>query len=222
LYCFWKQAQSELESLTMEVTRFKTEAHDGRKLFQDLTANYDSELSDTERAVRFFVLNRITFSGTVDAGGYSQKAFESRFTVSSINRLRELREVLEGVRITNLDYREVLNTNGDHCFVFLDPPYLSATKSKLYGKRGHLHSSFNHEEFAESLKACPHKWLVTYDDSPEIRNNFRFANIYEWELQYGMNNFGRNFAPKGKELFITNYDVEARRANEQVKLAFES
>ncbi len=219
LYCFWKCAQSDLKSLTAEVARVKTVARDGRKLFQDLTANYDAELSGMERAVRFFVLNRITFSGTVDAGGYSQKAFESRFTESSVKRLGELRDVLEGVRITNLDYREVLRAPGDGCFVFLDPPYLSAAKSKLYGRRGRLHSSFNHDEFAESLKACSHKWLVTYDDSPEIRNNFPFANIYEWELQYGMNNFGRDFAPKGKELFITNYEVNARETQQEVKLA---
>ncbi len=215
LYCFWKCAQSDLESLTAEVARVKTVAHDGRKLFQDLTTNYNAELSGMERAVRFFILNRTTFSGTVDAGGYSQKAFESRFTDSSIVRLGELRDVLEGVRVTNLDYREVLSAPGDDCFIFLDPPYLSAAKSKLYGRRGALHSSFNHKEFAGSLKACSHKWLVTYDDSPEIRNNFPFANIYEWELQYGMNNFGRDFAPKGKELFITNYEVEAHRADKQ-------
>jgi DNA adenine methylase len=49
--------------------------------------------------------------------------------------------------------------------------------------------------------------LITYDDSPEIRMNFSFANIYEWELQYGMNNYKQGKAEKGSELFITNYDV---------------
>jgi hypothetical protein len=35
---------------------------------------------------------------------------------------------------------------------------------------------------------------------------------YEWELQYGMNNYGRTFAPKGRELFIANYELDAPRA----------
>ena len=96
-------------------------------------------------------------------------------------------------------------------FIFLDPPYLSATKSKLYGRKGALHTDFDHAAFAAALQRCPHKWLITYDDSPEIRRNFAFANIYEWELQYGMNNYGRSFAPKGKELFITNYEIDRQR-----------
>jgi DNA adenine methylase len=30
----------------------------------------------------------------------------------------------------------------------------------------------------------------------------------EWELQYGMNNYKRMGAKKGKELFITNYEIK--------------
>ena len=55
------------------------------------------------------------------------------------------------------------------------------------------------------MKNCLHRWLITYDDSPEIREFFSFAHIVEWQLQYGMNNYGRSYAPKGKELFIKNY-----------------
>ena len=55
------------------------------------------------------------------------------------------------------------------------------------------------------MKTCKHSWLITYDDSPEIRNNFKFAHIHEWELQYGMNNYKQGKAEKGKELFIYNY-----------------
>ncbi len=209
LFCFWKHAQTDLDALAAAVCEVKSNADDGRKLFQDLTNNQALKDSDFERAVRFFILNRITFSGTVDSGGYSQKAFEGRFTSSSIKRLCDLRAVFENVRITNLDYSDLLNAPGDDCFIFLDPPYLSAMKSKLYGKRGTLHTNFDHARFAAVLKDCPHKWLLTYDDSPQVRSNFRFANIHEWTLQYGMNNFGRTFAPLGKELFITNYEVNA-------------
>lgn len=136
--------------------------------------------------MRFFLLNRITFSGTVDAGGYSQAAYEKRFTASAVERLSRLQPVLEGVRVTNLDYRAVLAEPGADVFIFLDPPYYSATKSKLYGRKGALHTGFDHAAFAAALRGCPHRWLVTYDDSPEIRRNFAFAHVYEWELQYGM------------------------------------
>jgi len=58
------------------------------------------------------------------------------------------------------------------------------------------------------LQQCPQRWLITYDNSPEIRANFSSAHIYEWELQYGMNNYKQSGAAKGKELFISNYEIK--------------
>ena len=57
------------------------------------------------------------------------------------------------------------------------------------------------------MKDCKHNWLITYDDSPKIRDLFKFANIYKFNLQYGMNNIWRKKAMKGKELIITNYEL---------------
>jgi DNA adenine methylase len=207
LYNFWLLAKEENQKLCDETWKLKQKHSDGRKLFEFLTKQNVEELSKLERAVRFFVLNRITFSGTIEAGGYSQKAFESRFTDSSLERLVPLEGLLENVRITNCDYRQVLTPSEQKVFTFFDPPYLSATKSKLYGKKGALHTAFSHEEFADSLQKYQHNWLVTYDDSEDIRKNFPFATIYEWELQYGMNNYKQAKAAKGKELFISNYPV---------------
>lgn len=207
LYCFWKQAQDDLPKLVGEISRIKQVSVDGKKLFHSFAAQTDA-LSEMERAVRFFVLNRITFSGTVDSGGYSQKAFETRFTDSSIERLAQLETVLRGVEITNVDYRQVLGGSGSGVLLFLDPPYLSASASRLYGRKGTLHTSFNHAAFAAALKQCSHNWLITYDDSPEIRANFSTAHLHEWELQYGMNNYKQKTAAKGKELFITNYAMK--------------
>jgi DNA adenine methylase len=55
------------------------------------------------------------------------------------------------------------------------------------------------------MRECPHKWLITYDDSQEIRELFSFANITEWTLQYGMNNYKQEYAAQGQELLIQNY-----------------
>ena len=208
LYCFWKFAQCDTTRLAAAVQTIKDDTTDGSQLFDELRNNLDAPISDFDRAVRFFVMNRISFSGTVDSGGYSQLAFHSRFTHSSIKRLRDLEPFLQGIRITHLDYKSVIHEPGENAFIFLDPPYLAATKSRLYGKNGSLHTGFDHTEFAEEMKKCPHPWLITYDDSPEIRKNFETSNIHEWELQYGMNNYKQDKAQKGRELFITNYVVQ--------------
>lgn len=207
LYYFWKYAQADSEKLAREVQKVKKERKDGQDLFNELVNIDIDSLTEFERAVRFFVLNRITFSGVVESGGYSKLAFESRFTESSIERVSKMGPILEDIKITHLDYRELLTDGDKKVFTFLDPPYFKATKSKLYGKNGVLHTGFSHEEFADEMKKCKHSWLITYDDSPEIRKNFSFAKIYEWELQYGMNNYKQGKAEKGSELFITNYDL---------------
>jgi DNA adenine methylase len=213
LYCFWKQAQLDSEKVARETARVKKETPDGLALFTELVNTDAASLTEFERAVRFFVLNRITFSGVVESGGYSKLAFSDRFTDSAIERLAGLGTILDGVKITHLDYRELLKEGGNEIFTFLDPPYFKATKSRLYGKNGILHTGFNHDEFAQAMENCQHSWLITYDDSPEIRANFSFANIYEWELQYGMNNYMQGKADKGNELFIANYDLSSLSIN---------
>lgn len=211
LYCFWKQARDNVTELVDELTKIHNTTKDGRLLFKELTKNKDllckdkEMLSEFDRAVRFFVLNRITFSGVVDSGGYSQSAYEKRFTLSSIERVKVISLALTDVEITNEDYTRNLFDENNNVFIFLDPPYWKTTESKLYGTRGTLHTSFDHKLFAENMKKCHHKWLITYDDSPVIRKFFDFADIHEWSLQYGMNNYKKDAAAAGKELFIKNY-----------------
>lgn len=205
LAVFWMTARDRLPELVKAVEHTKRTQTDGRQLFETLRDQLGDDLPDVERAARFFVLNRITFSGTIESGGYSKSAFERRFTESSIDRLAGLAGWLENTQITADDFARVVQAPGEHVFIFLDPPYLSSSKSKLYGRRGSLHSAFDHERFAQVMRDCPHKWLITYDDSPAIRDLFSFAHIEQWQLQYGMNNVGKDQAGSGAELFIRNY-----------------
>jgi DNA adenine methylase len=207
LYCFWSAVQTNLPELVARVQQIKLAAQDGKLLFNQLVTADLETLNILERAVRFFVLNRITFSGTIESGGYSQASFTGRFTESSIKRLADLAGCLEQTQITNLDYGDLLQAEGKDVFIFLDPPYLSKTHSMLYGRKGILHKGFDHDRFAQLMSQCHHQWLITYDDCPEVRANFADYYIYEWELQYGMNNYKQPKAKKGKELFISNYAV---------------
>jgi len=212
LFLFFKYCKEDLSGLILEIERIKEEYKVGKELYQKVLNDKD-KLNELQRAARFFILNRITFSGLAESGGYSDGAFKGRFTESSIKRLKEASKVLQNTKITNEDYEKSITEEGENVFIFLDPPYLSKTKSKLYGEKGKLHEGFNHERFAEIMKKCKHKWLVTYDDSPEIKALFNKPEdkdkifIYEWELQYGMNNFKQKTAAKGKELFILNYEI---------------
>lgn len=204
LICFWQQAQSHMPLLLDAIQHIKMTYTNGRELYEAFKSTGIAQ-TDLECATRFFILNRITFSGVADAGGYSEQSFHGRFTESAVARLAQVETLLQGAEITEGDYEPLLLDAGEDVFVFLDPPYLSATQSRLYGKNGHLHVGFDHERFAALMRQCPHRWLITYDDSPKVRDLFSFAQITEWQLQYGMNNYKQETASKGKELFIKNF-----------------
>ena len=216
LATFWQVLKDDPINLIAQIEIWKGEFADGKILHKFLRENLNV-FDEIKTAAAFFVFNRITFSGTTEAGGFSGAAFDSRFTVSSIERLALLPPILENVKITNEDYETVIGAAGENVFLFCDPPYFAAEKSGLYGKNGRLHRRFDHERFAACLRNCKHNWLVTYDDSPFIRELFAFANIESWNLMYGMRNVNKNGDQTGREIFIGNYDF-ARI--EQNKLPF--
>ena len=176
----------------------------GRWLYEDYRHSNPDD-STFNCALRFFLLNRITFSGLADSGGYSPSAFETRFTPSSIERIAAIAPLLQGVILTCGDYAHMLGSSG--AVVFLDPPYKAQERSKLYGKNGDLHTGFQHAELADQLRCTEHDWLMTYDDSPEIQALYgSWAQLEPWELQYGMNNSSGQ-AAKGEELFISRRET---------------
>lgn len=200
LFHFWRVAQDK-EALAllmreMAALRERITPDEAKRLFYEVRNG--PALSSFEEACRFFFYNRTSFSGTTQAGGYSEESFVKRFTASSVTRLRHLPAALEGVRITNLDFADVVSPPGNDVFLFLDPPYFSA--AKLYGKQGTLHQ-FDHSRLAALLKSTEHRFLMTYDDCPEIRELYSWATLIPWTHQYGMS------IKRGNEVFIANYEV---------------
>jgi DNA adenine methylase len=208
LYCFWSQLKTEKTRLVDAVRAIRQQYQDGRSLYREIMERREGELSDFQRAVDFFVLNRITFSGVADSGGYSDASFHKRFTESSIDRLEAAISIIEKIEIIHDDYSNLLNKSGQNVLIFLDPPYYSVTASKLYGKKGHLHTSFDHERLLNELKKCPHRWLMTYDNCDYVREQYREFEVQPWQLQYGMNNYKQGNAAMGKELLIANFPLD--------------
>lgn len=217
LYYFWKYCKEKPDDLIAEIRTFKKEYTDGKILYKHLKLRKET-LTELQRAARFFILNRISFSGLVGSGGYSQQAFKKRFTDSSIERIHTASKILKDVKITNNDYWPVVKHKGKKVFIFLDPPYMSNKEAKLYGEKGMLHINFRHDRFAKHIKNSKHKWLITYDNCFGVQKLYNFANAAElniqgWKLQYGTNNGMDNSQKKkarvGNELFIFNYPVKA-------------
>ena len=216
LYHFWNQCKNNPKELINQILLWKNEFIIGKELHNYLLNNI-VKFDETKKAAAFFVFNRITFSGTTESGGFSNAAFNGRFTDSSIERVKQLSKILDNTKITNFDYQKVIEKSGEDVFIFLDPPYYSATKSALYGKNGSFHKNFDHIRFAEVMQNCNHNWLLTYDNSEYIKELFSFANIFKWDLKYGMRNVSKNSNQNGKELFISNY-LDNYPDNEQLEI----
>ncbi len=206
LISFWKTVQNPLlcARLERELEELRcsfTTVEEIKKYFLEQRSRH--QLSEYDQAFLLFFFNRVTFSGTTCAGGFSSAAALKRFTASSVKRLAPLSEALHGTRITNVDFEEVIAEKGKDVFVFLDPPYYTA--NRLYGKSGSLHD-FDHDRLAWCLRRSDHRFLITYDDCDYIRKLYKWAQVENWSLQYGMNNCNLQRNSRiGAELLISNY-----------------
>lgn len=225
LYNFFFMCQSDVNAVIKQILKWKNEYvnrhNGGKELFYELKRKLNV-FNSVELAAAYYILNRSAFSGGSLVSGFSKDHFDNTFTEDRIRDLTQLTNLLHGVRITNLDYEQLVKypavkvDNKQSCdeknidenvFVMLDPPYAAATDSGLYGKGGNkgrnLHKSFDHLRFANVMKECKYNWLVTYDDSPLIRKLFSFASQKSWTFTHRMRK-----DKVGKELLISNFGLK--------------
>ena len=134
-------------------------------------------------ASAFFVVNRASFSGLTLSGGMSPG--HPRFTESSIQRLIDLDREIDFSRLDFAwgDYREFLDIWRDDQPAYFDPPYMG--KRKIYGRKGDLSTDFCHDTLCEILKGRTN-WLLSYNDTPKVRDMYKDYRITEIEFAYGM------------------------------------
>lgn len=194
---------------------------DGVPASKELHSYYKNEFepgNDLERAGRWYYLNRTSYSGIMKSvncyWGYGPK-YSMRPENWPYNLLRTSRK-LQKVRITNWDFEEVIEKAEDGSFLFVDPPYFNADQDKFYNV------SFSKEDHFRLVKILREhrsriKFLITYDNSPEIRELYDWATgMYDKQWNYtinrtddqknGTNRKGTRY--KGKEVFIVNYEED--------------
>jgi DNA adenine methylase len=178
--------------------------------YERLKAVFDQFAKDQnmDPALRYYFLNRTTFGGLpsrIHYGGVHPSNPEA-WNVVTTDRLWQAAGLLWNVNITAGDYLPLLQAPGDDVWIYCDPPYY--VNSRLPKGRqvyAHVFSKEQHVLFAEHVRACPHKVLVTYDgEEPFIRNLYsdsRFR-LHTEDVLYVLRSKKRN----AKELLITNYD----------------
>lgn len=194
---------------------------DGVPATKELHGYYKNEFNpqnDLERAGRWYYLNRTSYSGIMKSAncywGYGPKY--SMRPENWPHHLNRTSKKLQGVRITNWDFERTIEEAKDGSFLFVDPPYFNADQDKFYNVS---FSKEDHFRLAQLLKQHKDriKFLITYDNSPEIRDLYKWATgMYDRQWNYtinrtddqknGTNRKGTRY--KGKEVFIVNYEEE--------------
>lgn len=164
LVTYWLQLQSNRDELKSSL----------RKLIPNKETYSAFKMSlhqgtPLERATKFFYVNRCCFSGCM-TGGFSGV----RFTPSCIHKLDKVD--LSNIEFHNQDWKPFLDSYPNH-FAYLDPPY---DVPNLY-----LSDPFDHERLAIYLKTR-NRWLMSYNDTPRIRELYSDCEIIPLKWKYGM------------------------------------
>tara|TARA_B100000131_G_C18123999_1_gene613983 strand:+ start:164 stop:1027 length:864 start_codon:yes stop_codon:yes gene_type:complete len=215
LYCFWTvlrdvgpQLQDHLFNIKTYLDRHddevdRTEAH--REAFNIAKEKLSSGTGPYETAVNFYVCNKCSFSGLSENSSFSAQASRSNFSLNGINSLLWYNQAIQGWDIKNEDYSKVVNPSA---FNFLDPPYL--IKDNLYGSKGDLHKSFDHNRLAELMKVFTGNAMITYNSSKQVEDLYPTFSKLQWDLTYTMRStqsYGAD-QDKRKELLLVNYNID--------------
>jgi len=172
--------------------------------------------NEVEKAIRWFYLNRTSYSGIMNMQncywGYGDK-----YSMRPENWPRNIIQSshkLQGVKITSYDFEQVIREVPNDAFLFIDPPYYNADQDKFYT---HAFKKKEHFRLCEILKdnSMRIKFLLTYDDNPEIRELYAWSTVIvakEWNYTINRTDDQKNGTKekgsryKGKEVFIMNYE----------------
>ena len=217
LYNFWKELQHDgkrLQDILTELKHRHPEPVSAKKLFLDakeyltnpsVTGSFPPYNESVWRAVAFYVVNKCSFSGLTESSSFSKQASESNFSLNGISKLYDYSVLIGNWKITNLSYEQLLTDNKES-FTYLDPPY--EIGSNLYGKRGSMHKSFDHDTFASDCDRFVGPQLVSYNSSQIIRDRFVDWRVAEFAHTYTMRSVGcyNTDQASRKELVLLNYE----------------
>ena len=110
LYNFWVQLQQDGEELTADLKDLKGE-YDNPDKARELFNDYKDSLkdgTDLERAVKFYVINKCSFSGLTESSSFSPQASDNNWTMRGIEKLPAYSELIREWKITCVDYADLV------------------------------------------------------------------------------------------------------------------
>lgn len=197
--------QYMLEELKLTEIMFPPlEADELKEIRLRITKDYD-----VRRAAMYLKLLRYSYASSCES--YLSKPFDIR---KLFGLIKELQNRLANVVVENQDFEKLIrHYDRPDSFFYLDPPY--------YATEDMYDVSFNwsdHVRLCETLKSIQGKFLLSYNDCPEIRSLYKDFSIFDFTRIHTMvqrYEKGREF----RELLIGNYDLYERKSAEAIQLS---
>ena len=171
------------------------EAEELKELRVRLTEDYD-----VRRAAMYLKLLRYSYS----SGGksYASQPFDIRKLFGLIKKLERR---MANVVVENQDFETLIHHyDRPDAFFYLDPPYYST--ESMYDVAFEWD---DHIRLRDTLKEINGKFLLSYNDCPEIRELYQGLPVFDFSRTHSMAQryeAGKEF----RELLIANYDLLER------------
>lgn len=179
------------------------EAQELQEVRTKITTDYD-----VRRAAMFLKLLRYSYSSGCKS--FASQPFDIRRLFELIMQLESR---MANVVVENQDFETLIkHYDRTDTFFYLDPPYFSTESMYAVG--------FNwedHVRLKDTLSKIKGKFLLSYNDCPEIRDLYQGFNMFDFSRTHSMAqryDAGKEF----KELLIANYDLYERERNKPQQL----
>lgn len=182
-------------SAFVDELRFKLAS---RAEFERLMRQDPATLTDLRRAARFLYLQTLAFGGKVRGRNFGVSyGRTARFdAVALIPRLQDVHDRLSGVVIEQLPFDRFLERyDRPGTLAYCDPPYWGS--EDYYGAE--LFSRADFARLSAVLQGLKGRFILSINDTPEIRDIFGWARLQPVELPYTLS----KGVTAGRELIIT-------------------
>lgn len=189
IHAFWFSVLHDTDRLCELVQNTPVDMaqwHQQRAVFLDVSCT-----DTTAKGFATLFLNRTNRSGILRGGvigGLEQKGnykIDCRFNrVDLVRKIRRIALHADMIELHCMDAASFVNTivpsTSEYTLVNLDPPY--------YGKGPELYTNFyqhaDHAALAQAVGNIDRLWMVTYDDTPQIRQLYQQYPSYSNNLNY--------------------------------------
>jgi len=220
IYAFWHSALNDTDELCRLIRKTKVNIENW-KLQREIQKN-KRKASLLELGFSTFFLNRTNMSGIINGGviggieQYGKYKMDCRFNKEAlISRIKKVARYKEKIYLYNLDALDLIrkiekkSKNLETIFYF-DPPYYLKGQS-LYTN---YYKHDDHCKISEAVQKIKNsRWIVSYDDVPEIKKLYKKFKKIEYSFFYTAHK-----PKRGNEILFFDRNLIIPRVQNPIKI----